>query len=184
VTSNAGSTPGVPVGQPLEVEWVDLDDVESPRDDLRQQGFAKGAAVFSRGEGIWYDRSSFYFTATSGGANAKGQVWHYVPSSSERQASGWLELFLEPNDETLLDSCDNVTIAPWGDLLLCEDGTNEQFVVGVTPEGLLYKVARNAMNTSEFAGATFSPDWSTLFVNIYSPGLTLAITGPWLRAAL
>ena len=27
--------------------------------------------------------------------------------------------------------------------------------------------------------ATFSPDGSTLFVNLQSPGLTFAITGPW-----
>ena len=25
----------------------------------------------------------------------------------------------------------------------------------------------------------FSPDGGTLFVNIYTPGITLAITGPW-----
>jgi secreted PhoX family phosphatase len=30
-----------------------------------------------------------------------------------------------------------------------------------------------------FAGATFSPDGSTLFVNLQSPGLTFAMTGPW-----
>jgi hypothetical protein len=29
-------------------------------------------------------------------------------------------------------------------------------------------------------GATFSPDGTTLFVNIQGDGLTLAITGPWL----
>jgi len=29
----------------------------------------------------------------------------------------------------------------------------------------------------EFAGATFSPDGQTLFVNIQTPGLTLAIWG-------
>jgi secreted PhoX family phosphatase len=31
----------------------------------------------------------------------------------------------------------------------------------------------------EFAGATFAPDGSTLFVNIQQAGVTLAITGPW-----
>jgi secreted PhoX family phosphatase len=31
----------------------------------------------------------------------------------------------------------------------------------------------------EFCGACFSPDGTTLFVNIQQPGLTLAITGPW-----
>jgi len=51
---------------------------------------------------------------------------------------------------------------------------------GVTPKGALYEFARNAMmNSSELAGATFSPDGSTLFGNIQNPGLTLAITGPW-----
>ncbi|NNJ65410.1 MAG: phosphatase, partial [Xanthomonadales bacterium] len=32
---------------------------------------------------------------------------------------------------------------------------------------------------SEWAGATFSKDGEWLFVNLYSPGVTLAITGPW-----
>jgi hypothetical protein len=32
---------------------------------------------------------------------------------------------------------------------------------------------------SEWAGATWSPDGKWLFVNIQSPGVTFAITGPW-----
>ena len=51
--------------------------------------------------------------------------------------------------------------------------------VGVTPEGGMYKIARNALSHSEFAGACFSPDGSTLFVNMQSAGKTFAITGPW-----
>ena len=35
---------------------------------------------------------------------------------------------------------------------------------------------------SELAGATFSPDGSTLFFNIQTSGLTVAVTGPWDRA--
>ena len=54
-----------------------------------------------------------------------------------------------------------------------------QYLVGITPEGSIYKFAHNAASDSEFAGATFSPDGSTLFVNIQGDGLTLAITGPW-----
>lgn len=51
--------------------------------------------------------------------------------------------------------------------------------MGVTPEGQLYRFAHNAMNTSEFAGVTFSPDGQVLFVNIQHPGNTFAIYGPW-----
>ena len=37
---------------------------------------------------------------------------------------------------------------------------------------------------TELAGACFSPDGETLFVNAYAPGRTLAITGPWGHAPL
>lgn len=51
---------------------------------------------------------------------------------------------------------------------------------GVTPDGKVYAIARNVFTgNAEFAGAVFSPDGSTLFVNVYYPGLTFAITGPW-----
>jgi secreted PhoX family phosphatase len=32
---------------------------------------------------------------------------------------------------------------------------------------------------SEWAGACYSPDGRWLFVNIQTPGVTFAITGPW-----
>ncbi|MFK7758977.1 MAG: alkaline phosphatase PhoX, partial [Phycisphaerales bacterium] len=43
----------------------------------------------------------------------------------------------------------------------------------------LYHIAKNAYSGSEFAGACFSPDGSTFFVNLQQSGWTLAITGPW-----
>lgn len=174
----------VRTGGPIPSRWIDIDNVEAPNDDLRFQGFAKGCARFARGEGITYGNRALYFVCTNGGNALKGQVWRYVPSShegrpQEEQNPGTLELFIEPNDSSLVDNADNVTVAPWGDLILCEDGPEEQFLVGVTPAGEIYKLARNAMNHSEFAGATFAPDGSTLFVNIQWPGMTLALRGDW-----
>ena len=179
----------IPVGETVDVEWVDIENVESPEDDLRIQGTEdKGAAKFARGEGIWYggdsDKGEFYIACTNGGIKRKGQIWKYVPSlyegtSREEQQPGTLQLFIEPNDSNLMENADNVTVTPWGDLIICEDGPNEEFLIGVTPEGNLYRFARNGGNLSELAGATFSPDGTTLFVNIQSPGITLAITGPW-----
>ena len=78
-----------------------------------------------------------------------------------------------------MDMCDNITVAPWGDLIICEDGRGTDYLLGVRPDGTPYKLARNALNNKEFAGSVFSPDGSILFVNIQLPGLTLAITGPW-----
>jgi len=36
----------------------------------------------------------------------------------------------------------------------------------------------------EWAGACFDPSGEWLFVNIWSPGITFAITGPWRRGPL
>ncbi|HCR17670.1 MAG TPA: phosphatase [Candidatus Latescibacteria bacterium] len=183
-TRNHGDYETVLPGKVLEVEWIDMDNVLAPEDDLRYRGYGLGAAQFARGEGMWYGQNAVYFACTSGGKNQKGQIWRYVPSlfegkEDEERSPGTLELFVEPNDSALVENADTLTVSPWGDLVICEDGQGDDGLVGVTPSGDLYKFGRNAMNESEFAGATFSPDGSTLFVNIQSPGLTLAITGPW-----
>lgn len=177
-------TATVAVGDQLRVEWIDLDEIDAPTDDLRYRGFGDGAARFARGEGMWYGEGAVYFACTNGGSERKGQIWRYTPSGAEgtadeAQSPGTLELFVEPNDGALIDNADNLTVTPWGDLIVCEDGSGEQFLVGVTPEGELYRFARNAISNSELAGATFSPDGTTLFFNIQHEGLTLAVTGPW-----
>ena len=41
------------------------------------------------------------------------------------------------------------------------------------------RAARNLNGNGEFAGACFSPDGSTFFVNMQVDGWTLAINGPW-----
>jgi len=176
-------------GDQMAVRWIDLDGIQSPDDDLRHRGFNAGAARFARGEGMWYsDGGAIFFACTNGGRIKKGQIWKYTPSaqegtSHEMNDPGTLELFVEPNDGGLIDNADNLTVAPWGDLIVCEDGSGEQYLVGITPEGRFYKFAHNVMdNDSEMAGATFSPDGSTFFVNIQHAGLTLAITGPWNKA--
>ncbi len=166
------------------IRWVDLDNVESPKDDLRYRGFASGAARFARGEGMWYSNGDIYFACTSGGAAQLGQIWKYTPGPAEGQLGertkpGALELFVEANNSKLVVNADNLTVAPWGDLIVCEDRDGDEVrLIGVTPHGECYTFAHNHART-EFAGATFSPDGSTLFVNLQHRGLTLAITGPW-----
>ena len=161
----------VSVGQEMELEWIEMNEVHSPKDDLRFRGFKKGAACFARGEGMWYSKGSIYFACTNGGKKQNGQIWQI--------SGGKLILFSEPNDSDLVDNCDNITVAPWGDLILCEDGGGKQYLDVITPDGRIFKLAKNAKSTGEFAGATFSPDGSTLFVNMQHDGLTLAIIGPW-----
>jgi uncharacterized protein len=178
---------GFPLNQPMAVEWVQIEDFDPIEDTTKVEGFSKGAAQFARGEGIWFGNGELYFCSTSGGDAGKGQVWRYVPGKTSAEG-GTIELFVEPrngetkvNGEPLIEAPDNITVSPFGDLFLCEDGGGTNSLVGVTTTGGLYEFARNALNESEFAGACFSPDGRTMFVNIQTPGITLAIWGPWLR---
>lgn len=169
-----------------DVRWIDMDNTDSPQDDLRLRGHARGAAIFARGEGIHWGDGELYFTCTSGGAAKLGQIMRYVPSAhegqdEEAQAPGKLQLFLESDDPKNFNYGDNLTVAPNGHLIVCEDQYSEvvdNYLRGVTPDGEVYPFAKLRIQT-EPAGACFSPDGSTLFVNVYSPTMTLAITGPW-----
>lgn len=181
----------IETGRSFAVDWVDLDDVEAPDGDLAARGHAAGAAQFYRGEGMDYGRrpdgggGDVFFNCTQGGVQRSGQVWRYSPSPAEGQggesaAPGTLTLIYESPGADTLDMCDNLAVAPWGDLILCEDGRGDQYLRGLTPGGRIYDFARNLHpDRSEFCGACFSPDGSILFVNIQEPGITVAIRGPW-----
>ncbi len=175
-----------PSKKSFDVSWIDLDNVEAPDDDLRLRGHQQGAARFARAEGIWYGKKELFFACTSGGKRKLGQIFRYVPSEfegqpAEKNAPAKLELFLEPNNTDTFQHCDNLTIAPWGDVIICEDKSDPR-IIGITPKGETYVIAKNiGYRQSEFAGPVFSPSGKTLFVNIQSPGVTLAIRGPWNR---
>jgi secreted PhoX family phosphatase len=161
-----------------EARWIALDDVESPGDDLRQRGAAAGAALFARGEGIWMGEGEFYFTCTSGGAAKQGQIFRLRPQSG---GSDRLQLFFESTAREEYSFGDNLTVAPDGQLIVCEDQYTPgaaNHLRGITTNGQPYAFGALHLNT-ELAGACFSPDGRYLFVNAYSPTRTLAISGPW-----
>ena len=156
-----------------KVKWIDLKNINSPNDTLRHEGKKLGCNPFARGEGIYYHNNNVYFTCTNGGNNRCGQIWKYSIGDSS------INLFYESDNSTSLNMPDNLIISPWGDIIVCEDGKGRDRLVGIKPNGAIYYIASNALNNSEFAGATFSPDGNILFVNIYDPTLTIAIKGPW-----
>jgi len=177
----------VPLNEPLTTRWIDLDDVDGDKSDLRLRGAALGAATFARGEGLTVAGDHFAFTCTLGGPARLGQIFSYTPSpfegiAQESESPGQLTLIAEADRNTLFNNCDNLTMAPWGDLIVCEDtedNSNHCALVGVRPDGSQYLLANNAYSDSELAGVCFSPDGETMFVNIQYPGMTVAITGPW-----
>ncbi len=179
-------SPAMPLHSDLLVEWITLTDPKSPNDDLRKQGYKNGAALFARGEGIHWGKNELYFCCTNGGKKQLGQVMKYTPSKNEgteleQNEPGKIQLFVESTNESLYNFGDNLTVAPNGHLIVCEDqytDTVNNHLRGVTPKGEVYNFAKLNAQT-ELAGACFSPDGQTLFVNVYMPTKTLAITGPW-----
>jgi uncharacterized protein len=163
-----------------EPSWVDLDNPEAPDDDLRKRGAALGATVFARGEGIHMGDGELYFCCTSGGAAKLGQIFRLKPYTG--YALDRLQLFFESTSAEQFNYGDNLTVAPNGHLVVCEDQYTQvkaNHLRGITPDGTAYPLALSRVDT-EWAGACFSPDGRTLFVNLFRPAKTLAITGPWI----
>lgn len=166
------------LGSWSRVSWIDLDNVESPEDDLRVRGAAGGATLFARGEGIHMGDGELYFCCTSGGAKELGQIFRLALAED---GSARLQLFFESDDPTQFHYGDNLTVSPNGHLIVCEDQSGDvstNHLRGITPAGEAYPLGWLTAET-ELAGACWSPDGKTLFVNAYSPTATLAITGPW-----
>jgi secreted PhoX family phosphatase len=193
-----------------QIEWVDIKAPElahTPGTEDTQgvfnQGARQDATAFGRLEGCWYGNDMIYFVSTCGGEAEKGQIWGYHPKNNS------LHLIFESTHSSVLNFPDQIAVSPRGGMVLCEDcdpnkvvenGREEEYfprLHGLTPEGKIFTLAMNNcvleknhrgfqgdFRGSEWAGATFSPDGQWLFVNLYSPGMTLAITGPWEKGGL
>jgi uncharacterized protein len=196
---------GRTVGETRLVEWVDIPEPDAPITPasplpVYDQARQRGAARFRRLEGAAYGDGAIYFTSTTGGDLELGQLWRYrplldiAPSSGRRrtvrapgriapETHGELTLLYESSDASRLHAPDNICVSPAGAVVICEDAVNAQQCLRIyLPSGQLFDLARNELpgyETSEFAGATFSPDGQTLFVNIFGNSTTLAIWGPW-----
>ncbi|MEU6333107.1 alkaline phosphatase PhoX [Streptomyces cellulosae] len=177
-----------------DIEWVDVPDPLAVETPIRFQDFGpKGITHAQKLEGCYWGGSSVYFVSSfarasdGSAADHYGQIWRYDPD--RRRLT--LVIVFGPDTDIQLpgESPDNICLAPSGGLMVCEDGGGAQHVFGVTRHGEVYAMARNRQNTGtaedpqwgEFAGVTFAPDGRTMYVNVYDPGTTFAVTGPWRR---
>jgi hypothetical protein len=172
------------------------------------QAYANGAAIFGANEGCWVANGTVWFTdkqVTSNPART-GRIW------ALDLASMTLKAVFVGNSILVGNSPDNLTVSPRGGVLFNEDGggsgpggtVDSQHLKVLNPQGTTYTFARHNYNftraqldaagkplapsgnfrNTEWAGSVFSSDGRVLFVNLYTPGITLAITGPWTRGTL
>ncbi|GGK78981.1 hypothetical protein Sme01_22320 [Sphaerisporangium melleum] len=174
-------------GTRYKVTWVEVPDRDATTTSVRKQ-FTDDQITRSRKlEGAWWAEDGAYFVASyarndDGSVNEHdGQVWFYDPRSETVTLKTIFGVNPDPEADTNYDGPDNITVSPYGGVILAEDGEGVSHLVGVTKQGTPYPMARNEMNDSEFTGPVFSQDGKILFANIQSPGYVFAITGPWRR---
>lgn len=170
------------IGEALPVEWVEIANPDpNPAgatiggvagSAVFAQGFALGGIRFRRLEGCWYANGKIFFISTNGGNVGFGQVFVYDPAAET------LTLIVESPSHEVFDGPDNVCTSPRGGLMVCEDAGAAQYLRGISPSGEIFDFARNLRNTIEFAGACYSPDGQTLFVNLYGRS-TVRTTQPY-----
>ncbi|MDH2429948.1 alkaline phosphatase PhoX [Sphaerisporangium sp. TRM90804] len=172
-------------GTTYKVRWVDVPDRDAAKVSVRKQFTDEQVTRARKLEGAWWADGGAYFVSSyarddDGSVNEHdGQVWFYDPRSETVELKTIFGVNPDPEKDTAYDGPDNITVSPYGGIILAEDGEGVQHLVGVTRRGTSYPLARNEMDDGEFTGPTFSPDGRILFANIQSPGYVFAITGPW-----
>jgi secreted PhoX family phosphatase len=136
-----------------------------------------------------------------------GSIWAFDP------AADTLTCIFQAQNPLAGNNFDNITVSPRGGMLVCEDGGGHaddfgpgERLMGLTPAGETYIFAKNNITLTagdiraagksaefvqegdyretEWTGIGFDPSGRWLFVNIQTPGITVAITGPWERGLL
>lgn len=170
------------------------------------QGWVQGALRMNRGEGIWYAKGKMFVMDTAGGAVQRGTIWELD------LASQTLTCIYSSPSALVGNMGDNLTVSPRDGILICEDASsaaNDSFgfgqrLMGLNAAGDAYIFSKNNIvlsadqlnvagklsslagdrRSNEFCGACFDPTGRYLFVNIQTPGITFAITGPWANGPL
>ncbi|MEU3227669.1 alkaline phosphatase PhoX [Streptomyces sp. NPDC006976] len=181
------------IGTVYGVDWVDVPDRDAGTVPVRKQFGDQEITRARKLEGMWWGDGGAYivssFARDESPVQHDGQVWFYDPKRRTLTLKVLLGVNADPSEDGAFDGPDNITVSPYGGLVIAEDGEGIQHLFGATESGRTYPIARNELNLgteaepeySEFTGVTFSPDGKTLYANIQTPGIMVAITGPWKR---
>ena len=126
----------------------DVPDRDARTVSVRKQ-FTDGQVTRRRKlEGQWWGDGGAYFVASfarhaDGSVNEHdGQVWFYDPREVAHHAQDDLRRQPRPGHRRRnFDGPDNITVSPYGGLILAEDGEGRSHLVGVTEQGKAYPLA-------------------------------------------
>lgn len=149
------------IGTVYGVDWVSVPDRDARTVSVRKQ-FADGAVTRARKlEGMWWADGGAYFVSSyareeSPGAAHDGQVWFYDPKRRTVRLMVVLGVNADPAKDGSFDGPDNITVSPYGGLVIAEDGSGLQHLFGATESGRTYPLARNELNN----GTAQEPEYS------------------------
>jgi uncharacterized protein len=160
-------------GNVAEVEWLDLPTSVLNDTEISQTALKLGAVQFSRGEGMWAFEDKIYFTATEGGQKKLGQIFELDVSNPN---SHNLKLLAVSASEQMSEKVDSITVGPSGLIFVAEDGKeNLNYIHLISKNGSFIRFAETAKD--EACGICLTPDGKTMFLNLQSTGVTLAVSG-------
>jgi secreted PhoX family phosphatase len=195
---------GIRLFEPRPFSWVDITEPLKGHNDgthdgkgVVTQGIEAGGSAFRALEGCIWTEGEVYFTSKNSGAAKGGYIFRLDLVQDK------IELIHEAPGKGGFSGPDNINISPRGGLVICEDrevgDMSAQYLAGLNREDGLFGFARvnpllsgthlgfnlvDTALTSEWAGVCFSNDGQWMFANVYNPGFTCAITGPWVEGLI
>ena len=159
------------LGRPFRVKWVPVPERDGQTTSVRKQ-FTNEVTRGKKFEGVYgtdkgvYVVNSFAFNTADLPADAvkhDGMVWFYSYADGTITLVTYFphqstsETGAPPRyDGVVFDGPDNVTVTPWGTLVLAEDGVGASHVLSSVPGGPTYAIARNQLNI----GTAAKPEYS------------------------
>jgi uncharacterized protein len=160
------------VADDATVTWREVPNPTEIDTPTRQQ--VPDSTAFDGGEGIWFDTGVVYFT-TKGDNVVRG--YHVADARMEIVYDAGIL------GDPPLTGVDNVTVAPSGDLFVCEDGSDMELVL-ITPDRVVAPFLQvTGQDDSELAGVVFDPSGRRLYLSsqrgLGGGGVTYEISGPF-----
>ena len=139
-------------GEEGRVVWHRIPDPGGSRRPTRLQ--APKATLFKRGEGMWFHNGMVFFTTTQ-----DERVWAYDVETST------IEIVYDDNhfEDACLTGVDNITVSAAGDVLVAEDGGDNQICTIARDDGPVPVVHLVGHDGSEITGPAFDPSGARLY---------------------
>ena len=173
---SAGRLEAAEVMEGGKVVWHRVKDPSGVVQPTRMQ--VPQATLFKGGEGAWHHDQVIYFTTKQ-----DGRVWAYDISAST------ITVIYDDDDhaEPELTGVDNITVSAAGDVIVAEDGGDQQ-IVAVLPGRKTAPLLRVVgHDKSEITGPVFDPSGTRLYFSSQrgatgesEDGMTFEVTGPFL----